>query len=109
MTGRCRMVASTYGSPRSRQLRTALDGRERLRTVKLEFGFSTPLFRGGKLRELKGRVASKYRRLLKELSDSHSGLFVDWGSVSENRGGEFELTPSDVKTAYHIVDQYELA
>lgn len=62
-----------------------------------------------KLRELKGRVASKYRRLLKELSDIHSGLFMDWGSVSESRGGEFELTPSEVKMAYHIVDQYELA
>ncbi len=61
-----------------------------------------------KLHELKGRVASKYRRLLKELSDIDSGLVVDWGSVDPQRGGQFELTSAQVKGAYAIVDRIDI-
>jgi hypothetical protein len=62
-----------------------------------------------KLHALKGRVASKYRRLLKELNDVHSGLDLDWGSVNESRGGTFSLTREQVANAYMIVDRIDIA
>lgn len=62
-----------------------------------------------KLHQLKGRVTSKYRRLLKELSDLNSGLFFDWGSVSSEGGGKFELSSDQVRSAYAIVDRIEIA
>ena len=49
-----------------------------------------------KLHALKGRVASKYRRLLKQLFDLNSGLFFDWGAVASDRGGEFSLSREQV-------------
>jgi hypothetical protein len=61
-----------------------------------------------KLHSLKGRVASKYRRLLKELNDVNSGLVVDWGSVNERRGGSFSLTREQVANAYMIVDRIDI-
>lgn len=62
-----------------------------------------------KLHSLRGRVTSKYRRLLKELADINSGLFFEWGSVNPNLGGKFELTSTQVKNAYTIVDRMEIA
>lgn len=61
-----------------------------------------------KLHALKGRVASKYRRLLKELNDIDSGIRLDWGSVSDGRGGVFELTREQVAKAYAIVDRIDI-
>lgn len=62
-----------------------------------------------KLHELKGRVASKYRRLLKELVDIDSGIELDWGSVSTPGGGKYRLTAAQVKKAYAIVDRIDIA
>lgn len=62
-----------------------------------------------KLHALKGRVASKYRRLLKELNDIDSGIRVDWGSVAEGKGGVFELSRDQVSRAYAIVDKIDIA
>lgn len=62
-----------------------------------------------KLHSLKGRVASKYRRLLKELVDLDSGLMLEWGSPKGNRGGAFELTATQVRAAYAIVDRIDIA
>ncbi|XLZ69745.1 DUF6575 domain-containing protein [Massilia sp. SR12] len=61
-----------------------------------------------KLHALKGRVASKYRRLLKELNDVNSGLVLDWGSVNANRGGTYSLTSEQVAQAYLIVDRIDI-
>lgn len=61
-----------------------------------------------KLHHLKGRVASKYRRLLKELTDINSGLIVDWGSVESSKGGQFSLSYDQVKKAYEIVDRIDI-
>lgn len=61
-----------------------------------------------KLHALKGRVASKYRRLLKELADLDSGIFIDWGSVKDSEGGQFQLTAGQVKRAYAIVDRIDI-
>lgn len=65
-------------------------------------------FLSNKLHALKGRVASKYRRLLKELTDIESGLIFDWGGVKKERGGRFELTHQQVKQAYEIVDRIDI-
>jgi len=62
-----------------------------------------------KLHALKGRVASKYRRLLKELTDINSGLILDWGSVKREQSGKFSLTRQQVKNAYAIVDRIDIA
>jgi hypothetical protein len=62
-----------------------------------------------KLHLLKGRVASKYRRLLKELADIDSGIDLDWGSVEPGGGDRFQLTAAQVKSAYAIVDQIDIA
>lgn len=62
-----------------------------------------------KLHYLRGRVTSKYRRLLKELSDLNSGLIFEWGSVDPQRGGAFELSSEQVRVAYSIVDRIEVA
>ena len=62
-----------------------------------------------KLHALKGRVASKYRRLLKELADIDSGIALDWGSVSTLGGGQYRLTAAQVKSAYAIVDRIDIA
>jgi hypothetical protein len=61
-----------------------------------------------KLHSLKGRVASKYRRLLKELSDINSGLELNWGAVQHDRGGIFSLTKEQVRKAYAIVDKIDI-
>lgn len=61
-----------------------------------------------KLHSLKGRVASKYRRLLKELSDINSGLELKWGAVQQDRGGTFSLTKEQVRKAYAIVDRIDI-
>lgn len=61
-----------------------------------------------KLHALKGRVASKYRRLLKELADIDSGLLLDWGSVNESGGGQFQLSAAQLKRAYAIVDRVDI-
>lgn len=61
-----------------------------------------------KLHSLKGRVASKYRRLLKELSDINSGLELRWGAVQQGRGGTFSLTKEQVRKAYAIVDKIDI-
>jgi hypothetical protein len=61
-----------------------------------------------KLHSLHGRVTSKYRRLLKELVDLNSGLFLDWGAVNPDQGGVFELSSEQVKAAYTIVDRMEV-
>lgn len=62
-----------------------------------------------KLHSLKGRVASKYRRLLKELADIDSGINLDWGSVEQDGGGRFHLTAAQVRSAYAIVDRIDIA
>lgn len=61
-----------------------------------------------KLHSLKGRVASKYRRLLKELSDINSGFELNWGAVQQGQGGLFSLTKEQVRKAYAIVDKIDI-
>lgn len=72
----------------------------------LQAGDSEDLL-SNKLHALRGRVASKYRRLLKELSDLQSGVVLDWGSVSSEGGGRFELSSTQVRNAYAIVDRID--
>lgn len=68
----------------------------------------SPDLLSNKLHALRGRVASKYRSLLKELADIDSGLALDWGSVNPTGGGTFQLTAEQVKKAYAIVDRIDI-
>jgi len=61
-----------------------------------------------KLHILKGRVASKYRRFLKEVHNLGSGIKIDWGSPNEKFGGEVYLTNKQVEKAYSIVDNIDI-
>lgn len=61
-----------------------------------------------KLHFLKGRVASKYRRLLKEIYKLGSGVKFDWGSPNNEYGGKLELTQSQVERAHSIVDHIDI-
>ncbi|EPU3917601.1 MULTISPECIES: DUF6575 domain-containing protein [Aeromonas] len=62
-----------------------------------------------KLHKLKGRVASKYRRLLKEVNNIGSGIKFEWGSPNSEYGGQFELTKAQVEKAHSIVDSIDIA
>lgn len=61
-----------------------------------------------KLHLLKGRVASKYRRLLKEVNSLGSGIKFEWGSPNSVYGGQFELTKAQVEKAHSIVDSIDI-
>lgn len=61
-----------------------------------------------KLHTLKGRVASKYRRFLKEVNNLGSGIKIDWGSPNKQYGGKVFLTKQQVEKAYSIVDSIDI-
>lgn len=61
-----------------------------------------------KLHSLKGRVASKYRKLLKELSEINSGIELNWGTVQNSGGGVFSLSRDQVRKAYAIVTKISI-
>lgn len=60
-----------------------------------------------KLHELQGRVASKYRRFLKEIVKLNSPMRIDWGSPSEGRGKSIKLSKDELKSAFHIVSKID--
>lgn len=61
-----------------------------------------------KLHALKGRVASKYRLVLKELHKLSSGIKFDWGSPNSEFGGKVELTKTQIDKAYALVDRIDI-
>lgn len=60
------------------------------------------------LHKLKGRVASKYRRLLKDITAIGSGLKFEWGSPNSDFGGLVELSKNQIEKAYSIVDKIDI-
>jgi len=62
-----------------------------------------------KLHDLKGRAASKYQQLLKELLSIQSDLKIEWGSPKVNRGGEFFLEKKVIKQAFEIISKLDIA
>jgi hypothetical protein len=60
------------------------------------------------LHKLKGRVASKYRRLLKDITVIGSGLRFEWGSPNSRFGGLVSLSKSQIEKAYSIVDKIDI-
>lgn len=60
------------------------------------------------LHDYKGRVASKYRRFLKELTKINTNLKVVWGSPKSNYGGDFSLTKSELLNTFKIVDYIDM-
>lgn len=61
-----------------------------------------------KLHVLKGRVASKYRRVLRELNKLSTGLTFDWGSPNGELGRKVELTKAQIDKAFSIVDKIDI-
>jgi hypothetical protein len=61
-----------------------------------------------KLHELQGRVASKYRRFLKDIVKLESPMKIDWGSPSEDRGGSIKLSKDEIKTAFELVSKIDI-
>jgi hypothetical protein len=61
-----------------------------------------------KLHELKGRVASKYRALLKEIYQLKSPLKIEWGSPNKDLGGNVYLSSEKIERAYKIVSRVEI-
>ena len=61
-----------------------------------------------KLHELKGRVASKYRLFLKEISKLNSSLKLDWGSPNKERGYKISLSKNEIHSAFHTVSKIDI-
>lgn len=61
-----------------------------------------------KLHELQGRVASKYRRFLKDIVKLESPMKIDWGSPSDNRGGSIKLSKEEIKAAFELVSKIDI-
>lgn len=61
-----------------------------------------------KLHALKGRVASKYRKLLKDIAELGSPIKAEWASPDSQRGGEIYLDSETIANAYAIVDRIEV-
>lgn len=61
-----------------------------------------------KLHELQGRVASKYKSFLKDLSKLNTPLKVEWGSVKSNRGYCLKLSKDEIFRAYELVSKIDI-
>lgn len=62
-----------------------------------------------KLHEMKGRVASKYRKLLKDLVGMHSPLKIEWASPFAGRGGTATIDQQTLVAAYNVVSKISVA
>ncbi|WP_320055766.1 DUF6575 domain-containing protein [Desulfuromonas thiophila] len=58
-----------------------------------------------KLHELKGRVASKYRAFLREVSKLESPMKLHWGSPNKERGRVILLSKQEIRRAFELVSK----
>lgn len=61
-----------------------------------------------KLHLLKGRVASKYRKLLKEITKLDSPIKLQWGSPNRERGGAISISKNELKNAFDLVSKIDI-
>lgn len=61
-----------------------------------------------KLHKLKGRVASKYRIFLREVSKLDSPMKLHWGSPNQERGSIVLLTKQEIKKAFELVSKIDI-
>ena len=61
-----------------------------------------------KLHALKGRVASKYRRFLKEITKLDSPVKIQWGSPNSERGRALDLSKQELKRAFELVSKIDI-
>lgn len=61
-----------------------------------------------KLHLLKGRVASKYRKFLKEVTKLDSPVKFQWGSPNLERGRTLSLTKQELKRAFDLVSNIDI-
>ncbi|MGA8135919.1 MAG: DUF6575 domain-containing protein [Pseudomonas gingeri] len=60
-----------------------------------------------KLHQLKGRVASKYRAFLREVSKLDSPMKLHWGSPNGERGHALTLSRHEIRSAFEIVSKID--
>lgn len=60
-----------------------------------------------KLHELKGRVASKYRIFLREVSRLGSPMKLHWGSPNKERGRIISLSKQEIRRAFELVSKID--
>lgn len=61
-----------------------------------------------KLHLLKGRVASKYRKMLKEITKLDSPIKLQWGSPNKGRGSVISLSKNELKNAFELVSKIDI-
>ncbi|WP_133490394.1 DUF6575 domain-containing protein [Alcanivorax sp. 24] len=61
-----------------------------------------------KLHNLKGRVASKYRSFLREVSKLDSPMKLHWGSPNSERGRVLLLSKKEIKKAFDLVSKIDI-
>ena len=61
-----------------------------------------------KLHELKGRVASKYRIFLREVSKLDSSMKLHWGSPNKDRGRVISLSKQEIRRAFELVSKIDI-
>lgn len=61
-----------------------------------------------KLHLFKGRVTSKYRLFLKELTNLDSPLKTDWGSPNVNKGDLLFIDKTTINMAYSVVSKIDI-
>lgn len=61
-----------------------------------------------KLHKLKGRVASKYRVFLREVSKLDSPMKLHWGSPNEERGRVISLSKQEIRRAFELVSKIDI-
>lgn len=61
-----------------------------------------------KLHSLKGRVASKYRRFLKEVTKLGAPIKVQWGSPKPERGADLSLSKQELERAFVLVSKIDI-
>ncbi|WP_052750310.1 DUF6575 domain-containing protein [Arsukibacterium sp. MJ3] len=61
-----------------------------------------------KLHQLKGRVASKYRLFLREVSKLDSPMKLHWGSPNKERGRILSLSMQEIKRAFDLVSKIDI-
>ncbi|NAS98150.1 DUF6575 domain-containing protein [Pseudomonas syringae] len=60
-----------------------------------------------KLHQLKGRVASKYRAFLREVSKLDSPMKLHWGSPNGERGNVLTLSRHEIRKAFEVVSKID--
>ncbi|MCC6075773.1 DUF6575 domain-containing protein [Pseudomonas sp. GCM10022188] len=65
-------------------------------------------FLSNKLHAFKGRVSSKYRAFLREITKLNSPINIQWGSPNPGRGSTLSISRQELRRAFEIVNQIDI-